>query len=246
GPWGSGATGPLPAVQGPPAFEDAVDGPHRGERFDLAALEGLVDDVRPVEPQVAVPPQLRSHGQDQVLDGGTGPRGCPCGVWTGVPVRSVEPTPVSVVDPVMDGRLAHVELLGDLVLGAAASDGGDHRLATTSLSISLRLMATSGERCGFSVQSTAERSGSGGTKLIGIRWHMAINIRSTSSRPGGSEAVTRCHPGTFPKTMLGDGRPVWRIPASSGAEPREQSRRGPKSRMFGRLTASGTITRGLV
>jgi hypothetical protein len=73
----------------------------------------------------------------------------------------------------MDGRLAHVELLGDLVLGATAADGGDDRLATQRLPVLLRLMATSGERCGFSVQGTAERSGSGGTRLIGIRWHMA-------------------------------------------------------------------------
>jgi hypothetical protein len=44
----------------------------------------------------------------------------------------------------MDSRLAHVELLGDLVLGAAVSDGGDQRMATTCLPVSLRLMATSG------------------------------------------------------------------------------------------------------
>jgi hypothetical protein len=62
-----------------------------------------------------------------------------------VPVHSVEALSVSVVDPVMDGRLAHVELLGDLVLGATASDSGDHRLATKRLPGSLRLMATSGE-----------------------------------------------------------------------------------------------------
>jgi hypothetical protein len=74
---------------------------------------------------------------------------------------------------VMDGRLAHVELLGDLVLGVTASDSGDHRLATKRLPVSLRLMATSGEGCGFSVQNTAERSGSCGTKLIGIMWHLA-------------------------------------------------------------------------
>jgi hypothetical protein len=90
-----------------------------------------------------------------------------------VPVHSVEALPVRVVDPVMDGRLAHVELLGDLVLGATAADGGDDRLATQRLPVLLRLIATSGERCGFSVQDTAERSGSGGTRLIGIRWHMA-------------------------------------------------------------------------
>jgi len=74
----------------------------------------------------------------------------------------------------MDGRLAHVELLGDLVLGATASDSGDDRLPTKRLPVILRLMATSGES-GFSVQDTAERSGSGGTRLIGIRWHLANN-----------------------------------------------------------------------
>jgi hypothetical protein len=66
-------------------------------------------------------------------------------VWAIVPVHSVEALSVSVVDPVMDGRLAHVELLSDLVLGATASDSGDHRLATKRLPVSLRLMATSGE-----------------------------------------------------------------------------------------------------
>ena len=94
-----------------------------------------------------------------------------------VPVHSVEPLPVSVVDPMRDGRLAHVELLSDLVLGATAPDRGDHRLATKGLPVSLRLMATSGERCDFSVQDTAERSGSGGTRLIGIRWHMAYHTK---------------------------------------------------------------------
>jgi hypothetical protein len=65
-----------------------------------------------------------------------------------------------------------VELLGDLVLGATAWDSGDDRLPTKSLPVILRLMATSGES-GFSVEDTAERSGSGGTRLIGIRWHLA-------------------------------------------------------------------------
>jgi hypothetical protein len=56
----------------------------------------------------------------------------------------------------MDGRLAHVELLGDLVLGATAPDCGDDHVATQGLPVILRLMATSGERRGFSVQDTAE------------------------------------------------------------------------------------------
>ena len=140
-----------------------------------------MDDLRPVEPQVTDPLQLRSYSQDQILDGGISPRGCPCGVRAIVPVHSVEPLPVSVVDPVMDGRLAHVELLGDLVLGATASDRGDDRLPTKSLPVILRLMATSGES-GFSAQDTAERSGSGGTRLIGIRWHLAR--KSFADGPG--------------------------------------------------------------
>jgi hypothetical protein len=73
-----------------------------------------------------------------------------------VPVDAVEPLPLGVVDPVVDGRLADVELVGDLVLRATASDRGDDRAATESLPVILRLMATSGERCGFSVQDTAE------------------------------------------------------------------------------------------
>ena len=65
---------------------------------------------------------------------------------------------MSVVDPVMDGGLAHVELVGDLVLGATASDGGDDGSTTSGLPVTL-LMATSGEGCGFSVQITAELIG---------------------------------------------------------------------------------------
>jgi hypothetical protein len=88
-----------------------------------------------------------------------------------VPVHSVEPLPVSVVDPVMDGRLADVELLGNLVLRATASNSGDDRLPTKSLPVILRLMATSRKRCGFSSrippsdrdQVAQNRSGSGGT-----------------------------------------------------------------------------------
>jgi hypothetical protein len=49
-----------------------------------------------------------------------------------------------------------VKLLGDLVLGATAADGGDDRSATKRLLVLLRLMTTSGEGCGFSVQDTAE------------------------------------------------------------------------------------------
>jgi hypothetical protein len=73
-----------------------------------------------------------------------------------VPVHSVKPLALSVLDPVMDGRLAHVELLGDLALGVTPSYGGDDRLATKGLTVILLRMATSEERRGFSVQDTAE------------------------------------------------------------------------------------------
>src|SRR5262249_40845819 len=68
-----GPTSVFLAIQDSPSFEDAVDGPHRGERFDLAALQGLVDGGGPMEPQVTGLLQLRSHGQDQIFDGGIGP-----------------------------------------------------------------------------------------------------------------------------------------------------------------------------
>ena len=73
-----------------------------------------------------------------------------------MPVHSVEPLALSVLDPVMDGRLAHVELSGDLVLGVPLSDSGDDRSPTKGLTVFLLLMASSEERCGFSVQDTAE------------------------------------------------------------------------------------------
>ena len=68
-----------------------------------------------------------------------------------VPVHSVQPLSFSVVDPVADGRLTHVESKGDLVLRPAPPNGGNDRLATDGLPVTLLLMRTSKERCGFSV-----------------------------------------------------------------------------------------------
>src|SRR5512135_356871 len=170
----SGATEAFLAVQDASPFEDAVDGPHRRERFDLAALEGLVDGLRPRESQVAELFQLGSNGQDQLLDVGLGPVGRPGGVGPVVPVDSVESLPLSLLDPVMDHGLSDVELTGGVVLGSPPSDGGDDGPTTSGIPVSL-LMMTSGRGCGFSVQKTPERSGSCGTKLIGIMWHLALN-----------------------------------------------------------------------
>src|SRR3954453_8641990 len=109
-----------------------------------------------MESQITGLLQLAPHGEDEVLDGGFGPVWGLGVVGPVVPVYSVEPPPLSEVDPVVDGRLAHVELLGDLVLGAPPTDGGDDRPTTEGLPIILWLMSTSRERCGFPLQNTAE------------------------------------------------------------------------------------------
>ncbi len=70
-----------------------------------------------MESQVAESFQLGSNGQDQILDGGLGPVGCPGGVRPIVPVDSVESLPLSMLDPVMDHGLTDVELTGGVVLG---------------------------------------------------------------------------------------------------------------------------------
>jgi hypothetical protein len=72
-----------------------------------------------------------------------------------VPVHSVQPLSFSVVDPVADGRLTHVESKGDLVLRPAPSNGGYDRLATDGLPVTLLLMATSKRDAVFSVHITA-------------------------------------------------------------------------------------------
>jgi hypothetical protein len=68
-----------------------------------------------------------------------------------VPIHPIEPLASGEVDPVVDGRLAYVEPLGDLVLRLATSDGRNDGSAAGGLRITL-LMATFGNGCGFSVQ----------------------------------------------------------------------------------------------
>src|SRR5204862_2678114 len=132
-----GATEAPLSVQGSPPFEDAVDGPHRGERHDVAGLEGLVDRLGPLEAQVAAPPQLLSHGQDQVLDGGFGAGGGPWRAGAVVPVHSVEALALGPADPRMNGGLTDTEFEGDLVLRPTASDGGDDGSAASGYPITL-------------------------------------------------------------------------------------------------------------
>jgi hypothetical protein len=153
--WWSGAPDAFPAVQGSPTFEDAVDGPHRRKRLDLAALEGLVDDLRSRESQVADLLQLGANGQDQILDDGLSPVGSLGGAGTVVPGDPVESLPLSLLDPVMDHGLTDVELTGDIVLGLPPSDGGADGPTTSGFPVAL-LRMTSGRGCGFSVQITPE------------------------------------------------------------------------------------------
>ena len=93
-----------------------MDGPHRRKRLDRAALEGLVDDLRSMESQVADLLQLGANGQDQILDDGLSPVGSLGGVGTVVPVDPVESLPLSLLDPVMDHGLTDVELTSGVVL----------------------------------------------------------------------------------------------------------------------------------
>ena len=136
-------------------FEDAVDGTYRREWVNVAGLEGLVDGLRPMEPQVAGLLQLGPNGQDQILDDRLGPVRGLGGVRTVMPVHPVESLSLSVLDPVLDRGLTDVELTGGGVLGLPLSDGGHEGPTTNGIPIAL-LMMTSGSGCGFSVQNTSE------------------------------------------------------------------------------------------
>ena len=146
--WG-GAPVAFPSVQDPPPFEDAVNGPHRGEGFDLAGLEGFKDGLRPMEPEIAGLLQLAPHGQDLILEGDFGPCGRRRDAGTIVPIDRPP------LGPPRTRTAAHVELLGDLVLRPATSNGGDEGSAASGLRITL-LMATSGKGCGFSCEDTPD------------------------------------------------------------------------------------------
>jgi hypothetical protein len=56
-----------------------------------------------------------------------------------------------MVDPMMNGGLADIKFVGDLVLRANASDGSDNGSSASGFPITL-LMASSREGYGFSVQ----------------------------------------------------------------------------------------------
>ena len=146
--WRRGTTQASVAVQDPPSFEDAVDSPHRGEWLDVASLEGFLNRLSPMEAQVADLSQLRSHGQDQILDGGVGTSGFMGRAGPVVPVHSVESLAQGTTDPGMNCGLTDAELVGDLVLRSSAPHSGDEGTTSSRLPIPL-LMATSSEGYGF-------------------------------------------------------------------------------------------------
>ena len=125
---------------------------------DLAGLEGLVDRIRPMEAQVAALSQLRTHGQDQILDGSFGSGGAAGSARAIVPVHSVKSSALGTTDPGVDSGLTDAEFVGDLVLGSTAADGGDDGSTASGLPITL-LIATSREGCGF--QSRLQRTDRG-------------------------------------------------------------------------------------
>jgi hypothetical protein len=132
-----------------------VDRPHRGERLDLAGLEGLVNRLGPMETQVAALSRLAAHGPDQILDDRSGAGGGVGRAGAVVPVHPVESLAVSPTDPGMNRGLTDAESVGDLVPGSTAPDGGDDGPTASGVPIPLRI-ATSWKRCGFSAQMTTD------------------------------------------------------------------------------------------
>jgi hypothetical protein len=133
------------AVPHATAVKDAVDRPQRGQRLDPPGLQDLADRFRPVETQITLVAHLATHVQDEVLDGGGGPLGRVRGPRPIGPIDAVEASAVRVADPAVDGRGAHMELLGDLVLRLTAPNGLDHGPAAGGFPVSLLLVRSSQE-----------------------------------------------------------------------------------------------------
>src|SRR5512135_3714137 len=133
-------SGPLPAIQHAAPAEDAVDGPLRGKRLDVAAPQGLEDRFGPMETQVALDLQLAAHLPDQVLDAGLGSLG---GVWDPRaigPIDPVEALALGVADPAVDGARTHTEVACDLLLRLAPAYGLDHGPAAGDFPVGLLMV----------------------------------------------------------------------------------------------------------
>src|SRR6266542_3171348 len=137
------AAEPAAAVQSPAALQDAVDGPHRGDVRDSLLDQRLVKRFRPERAQVAVLPELTTHPQDQVLDGGIGPPGVARGPGAVCPIDSIEAVPPGAFDPVHDGAGAHAEAAGDGTGRLPPTDGSNHLLTTFGDAVCLLMLVPS-------------------------------------------------------------------------------------------------------
>ena len=114
----------------------------------LRALRASWIASAPWKPRSLYLSQLRSHGQDQILDGGFSSSGRAWSAGAIVPIHSVESLAVGTTDPRMNGGLTDAEFVGDLVLRSTAPDGGNDGSTASGFPTTL-LMATSGKGCGF-------------------------------------------------------------------------------------------------
>jgi len=130
------AARPLLAVQGSPATEDAVDGPHRGDLADPLVLEGLVDGLRTDGTEVALG-QLLAALQHQILQVGRRAARPVRGTRAVREVHPIQPLALGPLDPV--GYRGHPasELAGRFSDRLAATDGRHHGSTTLALTLCL-------------------------------------------------------------------------------------------------------------
>ena len=145
----------------PPPFRHWVD----HGRFVMSCQHGTAP------PPYKIRDGQASHLQDQVLDGGVGPLGRVGDARPIGPIDPIEALAVSVPDPMMDRRGAHVELPSDLVVRAAVADGLDHGSAAGSFLVNW-LMVRPFQEVPFPTSLRRECSGCGGTWLFGMWWHL--------------------------------------------------------------------------
>jgi hypothetical protein len=96
-----------------------------------------MDRLHPIESQVTGLPQLATHGQNLLLDGGRRTVRVPWGPRVIVPIDAIQPPAFGPLDPVMDGVRAHAELVGDLAERSTTADGSNHGPTAGSLTASL-------------------------------------------------------------------------------------------------------------
>ena len=165
-----GSAGSLAAVQCAAAAQDAVDGSHRWHPGDPLRQQLLADGVGTDGPQVAVGQFAPCH-ENQILQGDIGAAGLVRGVRAVGPIDVIEALALGTLDPVRNRGDADSELTGDGTQGPATADSGYHGPATLDLTLCL-LMGFPPDGSVFGGIIALGCSGSIGTKLFGIYWHL--------------------------------------------------------------------------